>query len=64
MALNLTSDLVSRNCIEYGAYLLYFLDRNNSEFAVEVYSLRKEFQTWWVYAFWVDGVSRTIFGSL
>ena len=50
MTLNLTSDLVSRNCIESGAYLLY--------------SLRKEFQIWCVNASWDDGVSYTIFGSL
>ena len=48
--LNLTSDLVSRNCIESGACLLY--------------SLRKEFLIWCVNASWDDGVSHTIFGSL
>ena len=42
MTLNLTSDLVSRKCIESGAYLLY--------------SLRKEFQIWCVNASWDDRV--------
>ena len=50
LTLDLTSDLVSRNCIESGAYLLYYL--------------RKEFQIWCVNASWDDGVSHTIFGSL
>ena len=50
LTLNLTSDLVSRNCTESGAYLLYYL--------------RYEFQIWCVNASWDDGVSHTIFGSL
>ena len=50
MTLNLTSDLVSRNCMKSGAYILY--------------SLRKEFQIWFVNASLDDGVSHTIFGSL
>ena len=50
VTLNLTSDLVSRNCIESDAYLLYYL--------------RKEFQIWCVNASWNDGVSHTIFGSM
>ena len=50
VTLNLTSDLVFRNCIESGAYLLY--------------SLRKEFQIWCLNASWDDGVSHAIFGSL
>ena len=48
--LNLTSDLVFRNCIESGAYLLY--------------SLSEEFQIWCVDTSWDSGVSCTIFGSL
>ena len=48
--LNLTSDLVSRNCIESGAYLLY--------------SLRQEFQLWCVNTSWDEGVSQTIFKSI
>ena len=50
VTLNLTSDLVSKNCIESGAYLLH--------------SLRYEFQIWCVNASWEDGVSHTIFWSL
>ena len=50
VTLNLTSDLISRNCIESGAYLLY--------------SLRIEFQIWCVNASWDEGVSHTIFGPL
>ena len=48
LTMNLTSDLVSRNCIEYGAYLLY--------------SLRYEFQIVCVNASWNGGVSQTILG--
>ena len=48
VSLNLTSDLVSRNCIESGACLLY--------------SLRKEFQIWCVNASWDKGVSHAILG--
>ena len=44
VTLNLTSDIVSRNCIESGAYLLY--------------SLRLEFQNRCVNAFWHDRVSK------
>ena len=50
MTLNLTSDLVSRNYIESGAYLLY--------------SLRKVFQLWCVNRSWDDRVSHTIIESL
>ena len=50
VTLNLTSDLVSRNCIKSGAYLLY--------------SLRLEFQIRSVHASWDDRVSHTIFGLL
>ena len=50
VTVNLTSDLVSINCIESGAYLLY--------------SLRYEFQIWCVNASWEDGVSHDIFGIL
>ena len=50
VTLNLTSDLVSRNCIESRTYLLY--------------SVRWEFQIWCVNAFWDGGVSHTIFWSL
>ena len=50
VTVNLTSDLVSRNCIESGAYLLY--------------SLRKESQIWCVDTSWDGGVSPTIFVSL
>ena len=46
MTLNLTSDQVSRNCIESGAYLLY--------------SLRWEFHIWCMDASWDDGVSHLI----
>ena len=49
LTLNLTSDLIFRNCIESGAYFLY--------------SLRLEFQIWCVNAFWDDGVSHTIYKS-
>ena len=49
MALNLTSDLVSRNCVESGAYLLY--------------SLIKEFQILCVSASGMTE-SHIIFGSL
>ena len=49
-SLNLTYDLVSRNCIESGAYFLY--------------SFRLEFQIWFVNASWDVGVSHTIFCSL
>ena len=34
VTLNLTTDLVSRNCIETGAYLLYILRDRNSKFGV------------------------------
>ena len=47
MIVNLNSDVVSRNCIESGAYLLY--------------SLRYEFQILYVNASLDDGVSHTIF---
>ena len=50
VTLNLTSDLVSRNCIESGAYLLY--------------SLRYEFQIWCVDKSWDGEVWHPIFGSL
>ena len=50
VALTLTSDLVSRNCFESGAYLLY--------------SLRWELQIWCVNASWDGGVSHTYFKSL
>ena len=46
----LTSNLVSRICIESGAYLLY--------------CLRKEFQIWFVNASRDGRESHTIFGSL
>ena len=48
VTLNLTSDLVSRNCIESGAYLLY--------------SLSQEFQLWCVNTSLDDRVSHTILG--
>ena len=48
--LDLISDLVSRICIESGAYLLY--------------SLSWEFQIWSMNTFCHEGVSRIIFGSL
>ena len=52
VTLNLTSDLVSGNCIESGAYLLFF------EIGIPN-SVCK-----WLNASLDDGVSHTIFGSL
>ena len=48
--MTLTSDIVSKNCIESGEYLLY--------------SLRKEFQIRCVSASWDGRVSHSIFGSI
>ena len=50
VTLNLTSDLVSRDSIKSGAYLLY--------------PLRKELIIWCENAYWDDRMSHTIFGSL
>ena len=50
VTVTLTSDLVSRSCIESGAYLLY--------------SLREEFQSWCMDASLDGDMSCTIFGSL
>ena len=50
MTLNLTSDLVSKNCIESGAYLLY--------------SLRLDVQISCIDASLDDGVSHTLLKSL
>ena len=47
MTLNLTSHLVSRYCIDSGAYLRY--------------SLRYKLQIWFVNASWDDEVSHTFF---
>ena len=50
VTLTMTSDLVSRDCIEYGAYLLYYLRFLSQSLCVD--------------ASWDDTVSYAIIGSL